>query len=116
MNIEKIRRELERGMDCQFDCSYSWLDMIDDLDNLTAEEKEWAKEHSTYSVKIDGDEQVRDDLLALAKQYLFDVETRISCIKDDDDMGIKELDIDEIAHWEATKKGIEKIIAEAENN
>jgi hypothetical protein len=54
-------------MDCQFDCSYSWSDMIDDLDNLTAEEKKWAKEHSTYAVKLDEDEQQRDELLAAAK-------------------------------------------------
>ena len=56
MDIEKIRRELTKHLDYQFDGVYAWLDMIDDIDSLTAEEKDWAKEHSTYAVKIDGDE------------------------------------------------------------
>jgi len=56
MDVKGIRRALNKSMDFQFDCSYSWLDMIDDTDDLTDEEKDWAKEHSTYAVKIDGDE------------------------------------------------------------
>jgi len=66
MDIEKIRRELTKHLDYQFDGVYAWLDMIDDIDSLTAEEKDWAKEHSTYAVEIDGDEQVQRDLLAAA--------------------------------------------------
>ena len=54
--------------------------------------------------------QQRDDLLTLAKQYLSDVETRIICIKNDDDMGIGEANSEEIDHWEATKKEIETVI------
>ena len=66
MDIEKIQRELTKHLDYQFDGVYAWLDMIDDIDSLTAEEKDWAKEHSTYAVEIDGDEQVQRDLLAAA--------------------------------------------------
>ena len=70
MDVKGIRRALNKSMDFQFDCSYSWLDMIDDTDDLTDEEKDWAKEHSTYAVKIDTDEQQRDDLLATLKDLL----------------------------------------------
>lgn len=51
-------------------------------------------------------------LLELAKQYEADVETRISCIKNEDDMGIREMDSDEIAHWQATLEIIQKVIEE----
>lgn len=51
-------------------------------------------------------------LLELVEQYKDDVETRISIIKDEDDMGIKEANSDEITHWETTLKMIRQTIKE----
>jgi len=50
INKNKILVAVTKALECQFDCGYSWCDMIDDIRSLTIEEKEWAKEHTTYSI------------------------------------------------------------------
>ena len=49
---ERILELVGKALDYQF-CTYSWLDMIDDIEDLTPEEKEWAKEHISYRAYID---------------------------------------------------------------
>ncbi|GAF92758.1 unnamed protein product [marine sediment metagenome] len=53
MNREKVLHLLEKALSYQFDSVYSWNNMIDDIEDLTDEEKMWAKEHTTYQVKCD---------------------------------------------------------------
>jgi hypothetical protein len=51
----KIIHDLEKGLEWQFSDGYSWNDMINDIakaENWTEEEKKWAKEHTTYGVKV----------------------------------------------------------------
>ena len=50
--IEKSRVKylVSKALDYQFE-GYSWESMIDDIDDLTNEERKWAKEHLTYKVE-----------------------------------------------------------------
>ena len=48
-NIENIKRRVEQGVSSQFEV-YTWWNMLDDC-NLTAEEKEWAKYHTSPTFK-----------------------------------------------------------------
>jgi len=55
VNKNKIVYGLQRALKLQFAC-YSWEDMIDDVadaEGWTDEERKWAKEHTTYEVKVD---------------------------------------------------------------
>ena len=47
---EKVAYTVKKGLEAQFE-TYSWEDMIDDL-GLTRDEAAWAKEHTTYAVKV----------------------------------------------------------------
>jgi len=56
LTIEKrakreILRLVNQALEAQFDI-YSWAHMINDIDNLTTEEKEWAQEHTGYKAYI----------------------------------------------------------------
>ena len=51
MNKAHILNQVGQALDCQFQ-SYTWEDMIDDIDNLTKEEKEFAKENICYKAYI----------------------------------------------------------------
>ena len=52
----KIISDLERALKWQFSDGYSWEDFIEDvamLENWSEEEKNWAKEHTSFGVKVD---------------------------------------------------------------
>lgn len=49
---DKIRNVVSKALDYQFEI-YSWMNMIDDIQDLTSKEKEWAKEHTTYKLDMD---------------------------------------------------------------
>ncbi len=46
----EVVRQVKKGLESQFE-TYSWDQMIDDLD-LTPEEKAWAKQHTEYAVHV----------------------------------------------------------------
>lgn len=48
---DEIVHLVEKALSYQFDCSFTWCNMVDCIDDLTDEEKEWAKKHTTYEVK-----------------------------------------------------------------
>ena len=48
----KVKYYVEKALGYQFE-TYSWSDMIDDIEDLDEEEKQWAKEHTTYSLFIE---------------------------------------------------------------
>ena len=50
-NTNRILRVVDQGLTAQFCSTYSWANMIDDLE-LTAEEKDWAKDHICYKAYI----------------------------------------------------------------
>lgn len=52
MDREQILYLVNKALGYQFE-TYSWMNMIDDIEDLTTEEKEWAKEHTTYKVEAD---------------------------------------------------------------
>jgi hypothetical protein len=55
----KIISDIERALKWQFSDGYSWEDFIEDvalLENWSEEEKNWAKEHTSFGVKVFGDE------------------------------------------------------------
>jgi len=52
MDKEKILRLLNKALEYQFDCGYGWSNMIDDTEDLTPEEKAWAKENTGYQAYI----------------------------------------------------------------
>ena len=61
MSIPKIDqanvlRLVSKALDYQFDCSYSWINMIEDIDSLTKAEKAWAKENISYKAYIVGED------------------------------------------------------------
>lgn len=39
----------------QFDSTYSWMNMIDDIPDLTPSEKAWAKENISYKAYVEGE-------------------------------------------------------------
>lgn len=47
---EEIKCLVSTALDAQFEM-YSFCDMIEDIDVLTKEEKEWAKNNLTYGVE-----------------------------------------------------------------
>lgn len=49
MNIENIKQVVSNALDAQFSI-YSWEDMIDDCDDLSEEEKIWAKNNLSYKL------------------------------------------------------------------
>ncbi len=51
IDADKVAYYVKKGLESQFE-TYSWDQMIDDLDYLTPEEKAWAKQHTTYAVKV----------------------------------------------------------------
>jgi hypothetical protein len=46
-----ILERVGKALDYQFEI-YSWDNMINDIDDLTEEEKQWAKEHISYKAYI----------------------------------------------------------------
>lgn len=49
INQEKITQRISNALDSQFEI-YSWEDMINDCDDLTPEEKIWAKNNLSYKL------------------------------------------------------------------
>lgn len=49
---EEILNIVGKSLDYQFE-SYSWFDMIDDIMDLTEEEKDFAKENISYKAYMD---------------------------------------------------------------
>ena len=50
---KEILRLVSKALDYQFDSGYSWCDMIDDIQDLTPEEKEFAKQNISYKAYIE---------------------------------------------------------------
>jgi len=48
---EKVLREVNKALEAQFD-TFSWSDMINCCDDLSPEEKAWAKENTGYQAYI----------------------------------------------------------------
>ena len=51
MDKEKILYLVDKALQCQFDI-YSWENMVDDIEELTEEERKFAKEDITYKAYI----------------------------------------------------------------
>lgn len=56
MDKQHILHLVNKALDIQF-WTYSWDNMIDDIDDLTPEEKKWAKENTSYKAYITEDKQ-----------------------------------------------------------
>jgi hypothetical protein len=53
---DKIIHDLEKALERQFSSGYTWEDLINDvaeIEEWSEEEKEWAKEHTSFGVKVD---------------------------------------------------------------
>ncbi len=46
-----ILRQVSKALEYQFE-TYSWENMINDIQDLTLEEKRWAKDHTSYKAYI----------------------------------------------------------------
>lgn len=46
-NKKEILRLINQALEAQFDI-YTWANMINDIDTLTIEEKDWAQNHTSY--------------------------------------------------------------------
>jgi len=45
MDKKRVLQLIDEALGFQFSNSYSWENMIDDVEKLSAEEKAWAKKH-----------------------------------------------------------------------
>jgi hypothetical protein len=48
---QEILRQVNKALEFQFE-TYSWANMINDIPDLTAEERKWAEENTGYSAYI----------------------------------------------------------------
>jgi hypothetical protein len=48
---QEILRQVNKALEFQFE-TYSWANMINDIPDLTVEERKWAEENTGYSAYI----------------------------------------------------------------